>query len=850
MAATPYPLPRETRESAILVGNGTVGPYGPSLYKIFDTADVKVFAKLLGATVYSDVTANCTIAKVNPASAYDFFTVTFNAAVLATTSWKHQARRTAERSVAVTKAGTLTADELEKELSKQASAQSELRRDVSRAVSFQLDYAGATDLPAAEAGKVLGWDASGTKLENKSLLSFGLATVSALMTTVLALATYAEAWLVLKLNGSLSTRALIKALTPQVGMSVLLTEPGRVGNFIWRLGDYSAQIAMDTSEGVYLKADSVASNVGAWVRDFEILTVEHFGASTTATRAANRAAIQCAINVAQAYVGGLMVRDAYLTDGAVVQTAAMQFWGYHADKSKIVTNAGAALSIVPTAGIATDNTWWGWKNLTLQTTEVGRYGIEYASAGNEYMSNFIVEGVKASGPAGGVSFDSSGSTVGIFSCTFRRNWFDNGSLFKDIGDSVHILENTVNGNNIGILVNGVKGGAQQLVIADNNITTRSECVYLLNVSAAHIDRNWMETPSYLGSYTGTTGALLYTQACPNTRIERNTIQPLNAVMIGLGQTAAAYSIRLNTSGDASIIEGNRLIAIGNTGHIQIGGGVTNTYIKEENKFDATPIITDAGTGTFGAGNTPGVFNQVVRFTTTAQFTSVDIAESTNAGTGNGPYREIYRNKAGGAAVNDGIGGFLWYMNNSVGVKTNLGYITMTVLDPVSGTEDGQFNIARMLAGALVVGMTYGATFNFTTGGTFTGTITPATNDGGALGTGALGWSDLFGATGFVWNIGNGNYTVTHAAGQLTFSGIVIATQYNVGANKVVGARDTGWTAMTGTGAKTALAAAAAGTASGAYVQAELQGALNRVAALEARLRSLDAALVTHGLIGP
>lgn len=71
----------------------------------------------------------------------------------------------------------------------------------------------------------------------------------------------------------------------------------------------------------------------------------------------------------------------------------------------------------------------------------------------------------------------------------------------------------------------------------------------------------------------------------------------------------------------------------------------------------------------------------------------------------------------------------------------------------------------------------------------------------------------------------------------------------INGNQVVGARDTGWTAMTGAGSKGALAAAAAGTASGAYVQAELQGALNRVAALEARLRSLDAALIAHGLIG-
>lgn len=134
MTATPDPLPRQKRESAILTGNGTAGPYGPSTYKIFDAADVAVFSKAAGEDVYSEVTAHCTIAKTNPAGAFETFSVTFDALVPATTSWYHQARRTAERSIAVTKAGTLSAGELEKELTKQASAQSELRRDVDRAV--------------------------------------------------------------------------------------------------------------------------------------------------------------------------------------------------------------------------------------------------------------------------------------------------------------------------------------------------------------------------------------------------------------------------------------------------------------------------------------------------------------------------------------------------------------------------------------------------------------------------------------------------------------------------------------------------------------------------------------------
>lgn len=160
MAATPYILPRETRESGVLVGNGTVGPYAASAYKVFDTVDVKVFAKALGETVFSDVTAGCTIAKVNPASAYDYFTVTFGAAVPATTDWYHQARRVAERSVAVTKGGTLDSNQLEKELSKQATVESEVRRDLDRAVMVEVGTDPIVVIPGAD-GELVKFDIDG-----------------------------------------------------------------------------------------------------------------------------------------------------------------------------------------------------------------------------------------------------------------------------------------------------------------------------------------------------------------------------------------------------------------------------------------------------------------------------------------------------------------------------------------------------------------------------------------------------------------------------------------------------------------------------------------------------------------
>lgn len=94
-----------------------------------------------------------------------------------------------------------------------------------------------------------------------------------------------------------------------------------------------------------------------------------------------------------------------------------------------------------------------------------------------------------------------------------------------------------------------------------------------------------------------------------------------------------------------------------------------------------------------------------------------------------------------------------------------------------------------------------------------------------------------------------SFTVDYATFKLTFAVTPSAPAYQVANVQVIGARNTGWSAMTGTGSKATLAATAAGTASVSYVQAELQDALNRIAALEARLKALDDALFAHGLIG-
>jgi hypothetical protein len=614
-----------------------------------------------------------------------------------------------------------------------------------------------------------------------------------------------------------SSRTVLKALDTTIFTSAMLAEAGREGLFVWKAGDYSARITADTQEGVYIKANAIASTAGAWVRTYSRLSVEFFGASTAATATANTTAIQAAVNFAQSYTGYLFFPALYSINGTITVSNNVVLEGVSAFTSGITTTTGAAISLVPSTLILNNNTWYGFRYLSIISTDAGaRYGIEYVSSGNEYLSNWEMVGCYLSGTSGGASFDSTASAVGIFSCTIRRNWFNNGMVLKDIGDSVTILENTINGNGIGVQVNGVKGGARQLVLRNNNITTLSECVYLLNVTGAIIDSNWMETPSYLGNYTGTTGALLYAQASPNTRIIRNTIQPLASV--GGGFVPAGYSIRLNTSGAGSSISDN-FIAIGGTGHIQIGAGITGTLIDWNNNFDVTAVVTDAGTGTFGTSNAPGIFNQLMTFRTGTAFASVVSFESTEPGAGNGPMVDIYRNSAS-PANNDGLGVLGWFGNNSTPNKINYQYIGGTIINATAGAETSQMNFAAYVGGTLAVRMSVGTNIVMSVGTLFAAVAAPATNDGAALGNTSNQWSDLFLATGGVINWANGNYTVTHSSGVLTFSGAVLSSGsggigYATGAGGAVTqltSRTTGVTLNKASGAITMFSAAGSATA--------------------------------------
>ncbi len=133
-----FGIPRQLRQSGILVGNGG-DVYGPFDFKIFDPADVVVFACAANELRFTEV-AGVTVTKVNGNTALnplDAFTVKFPFIVPVSTRYVVLSSRVAARAAGVMSGTRINPDALEKEFSKIATQQQELRRDVGRAVMVE-----------------------------------------------------------------------------------------------------------------------------------------------------------------------------------------------------------------------------------------------------------------------------------------------------------------------------------------------------------------------------------------------------------------------------------------------------------------------------------------------------------------------------------------------------------------------------------------------------------------------------------------------------------------------------------------------------------------------------------------
>lgn len=221
------------------------------------------------------------------------------------------------------------------------------------------------------------------------------------------------------------------------------------------------------------------------------------------------------------------------------------------------------------------------------------------------------------------------------------------------------------------------------------------------------------------------GSTLSIQTTSNGSITPSTrITVLNSGFVGIGNTTPTHS--LDVTGNLRV-----------TTNVGIGGvSFTNDAIA----ITGTAGIT-AGTSQFGI---------IENFT----FNSA----GTTAMTG---FRAVNSTPAAAFNVTD-VRNF-WSSNMTLGAGSSITNQYGFATDDLTVASNNYGFHSNVSAGA--------TRWAFYAAGTavsaFGGAITPLANDGSAIGTTALQWSDIFLATGAVLNYGNGNVTVTHSSNVLT-----------------------------------------------------------------------------------
>ncbi|WP_210201948.1 hypothetical protein [Mesorhizobium sp. WSM3866] len=391
-------------------------------------------------------------------------------------------------------------------------------------------------------------------------------------------------------------RAALKALDPTKDKAATTYgEAGRNGTWVAYLhaslsaNDQAAAVD-DAQEGMF--ARSTANNLYTWVRQCRRQAdIEMFGASPSATAAANSTAIQAAIDLCQKYSYPLRIPAGdYQYDSGLTVKNVLRLTGDGMFRSRLVyTGAFSAMFINPDATFANDNTGYYFADFSVSPSAQngGTYGMIWTVAGTEYVSNSMVERCYI-GQFGtqGFYFNNTGTTGGFFSLHINRCFIANGFKGNNVGDSVTIEHTTINaqGNFIGVFVTQASG-AREFIIRDCNITCQGGGIQLVNTIGAKIIDTWVEQPSYWGDALGALGAQVLLSGTQKTTIRGCTFQPLAASIV-----STAYALIVN--GNDTVIEDTEF-GIGETAHVNIVAGALRTQIRDGNSDIQNGTLTFA-----------------------------------------------------------------------------------------------------------------------------------------------------------------------------------------------------------------------------------------------------------------
>ncbi|ECF5977979.1 phage tail protein [Salmonella enterica subsp. arizonae] len=109
-------------------------------------------------------------------------------------------------------------------------------------------------------------------------------------------------------------------------------------------------------------------------------------------------------------------------------------------------------------------------------------------------------------------------------------------------------------------------------------------------------------------------------------------------------------------------------------------------------------------------------------------------------------------------------------------------------------------------------------------------------------------TDISGLKTSVTEIQDDYVSKTATTSQSLASPLNVTTSYSVGGTKVIGARQTGWTAATGTALLGAFNANQAYTVSATYTQSEVSAMATGLQQARQRIKALEDAMRTHGMI--
>jgi hypothetical protein len=117
-----------------------------------------------------------------------------------------------------------------------------------------------------------------------------------------------------------ATKTQLKNIDPNKTLFAYLLQTGVMGGFSWQSGDFTARVAADPREAVYMASNLFAVTVGCWVRqrlprELELEWFEVFSGAVD-----NTAAVQAAINLSKFEAGGtIWCGGYYRVDSGIIQ---------------------------------------------------------------------------------------------------------------------------------------------------------------------------------------------------------------------------------------------------------------------------------------------------------------------------------------------------------------------------------------------------------------------------------------------------------------------------------------------------------------------------------------------------